>query len=193
MVETSPKRRRRFLRISLRAMLLVMLATGPAIGWTMHKVREQPIAIAALEQMGCNVFDCYPDGPPGMIERLRMWLNEDQRRDLTVVIANGKPVDDASLVYFARLSQLRGLELEYTKVTSAGLKYLRGLTGLKYLKLKRTAVGDAGLVYLRGLTRLERLDLTGTQVTQAGVQELQRALPNCSIIASLSSALAESQ
>ena len=47
-------------------------------------------------------------------------------------------------------------------------------------KPKRT-VTDAGLQHLTGLKNLRRLGVSATKVTDKGVEELQRALPQCTI------------
>jgi Leucine-rich repeat (LRR) protein len=67
-------------------------------------------------------------------------------------------------------------------VTDEGLEHLRGLTSLQGLCLSGTQVTDAGLEHLRGLTSLQQIYLSGTQVTDAGEAELQRALPDLTII-----------
>ena len=67
------------------------------------------------------------------------------------------------------------------QVTDSGLVHLKGLTSLQYLSLDGTKVTDAGLVHLKGLTELRSLRLRKTQVTNAGVEDLQAALPDCSI------------
>ena len=50
---TISKARRRWLQFSLRGLLLLMAVLAVSLGWTMHKVRRQRLAIGALEEMGC--------------------------------------------------------------------------------------------------------------------------------------------
>ena len=45
----------------------------------------------------------------------------------------------------------------------------------------KTQVTDAGLVHLKVMTGLRRLDLNDTQATDAGVEDLKKALPQCTI------------
>jgi hypothetical protein len=42
-------------------------------------------------------------------------------------------------------------------------------------------VTDAGLGHLKGLKKLKVLNLHGSKVTDRGVEELKRALPDCTI------------
>jgi hypothetical protein len=53
---------------------------------------------------------------------------------------------------------------------------------LIFLNLDGTRVADAGLAQLRTLTQLKLVSLRKTAVTAAGIDELQRLLPDCSII-----------
>ena len=90
-------------------------------------------------------------------------------------------ITDAGLVHLKGLTELKELDLEGTRVSDAGLEHLQGLNGLENLNLGRTQVTDAGLVHLKNQVHLEWLWLQGTGVTDAGVDELQQALPNCTI------------
>jgi Leucine-rich repeat (LRR) protein len=60
-------------------------------------------------------------------------------------------------------------------------KPLKGLPQLKSLQLRATSVTDAGIVHLKELKNLQEVILNGTLVTDAGVNDLQTALPNCTI------------
>ena len=67
------------------------------------------------------------------------------------------------------------------QILDAGLEHLKRLTKLKYLILDKTRVPDAGLEHLKGLTNLKHLCLYNTQVAHAGVASFEKALPNCQI------------
>ena len=45
---------RRFLRFSLKAVLLLVLIIAISLGWAMHKVREQGIAIREMSEAGAR-------------------------------------------------------------------------------------------------------------------------------------------
>lgn len=184
MTELYRPRPDRLFRFSLRSFLLLMLVIAGAFGWTMYKVRQQSVAVAALRQMGCSFY--YPNAdsrPQTVLERLRKLLGEDESRNVTGVIGHFSRITDAGMMHCRGLPQVNSLGLGYTQITDAGLVHLRGQSQLHNLYLQGTQVSDAGLAHLRGLYQLRWLDLEGTQVTDDGVQRLQKALPQCKIIA----------
>jgi len=136
---------------------VTILVIGVLLGWAIHKAREQGIAVAALEKMGCGFSYDDPQKPPTALERLRKLLGE---------------VESSSVF---------GLHCKRSQLTDVGLTHLAGLTHLKYQDLHGTQVTDAGLVHLQGLTQLRHLRLEHTQVTGVGVRRLQTALPKCTI------------
>ena len=69
-----------------------------------------------------------------------------------------------------------------SEITNAGLVHLKGLAKLECLDLVDTQITDAGLVHLKGMTNLQRLFFGSPQNTDAGIAELQKALPDCSIM-----------
>ena len=187
MVMTAPdKPRRRWLRFSLRSLFLLIVVIAVSLGWTLYKVRQQGIAVAALREMGCSFTYGNPDPsgspyPSTVLERLRKLLGEDEPRSVTCVQGHSSQITDAGLVHVRGLTRLEILFLNNTQVTDAGLVHLGGLTQLVELDLAATQITDAGLFRLGGLSRLRSLTLGKTQVTDAGVQRLQKALPKCKI------------
>ena len=178
-MDADPNPRRRFLRFSLRAMLLLVLVFAIVLGWALHEVREQGTAVAALRTIGCEINFSEGDSLTSL-ERLRTWFGENEPMDVTQVLAWGQ-MTDVEIGLLQEFPRLDELYLFDTQVTDAGLAKLNGLTELTYLCLEGTQITDAGLVQLRGLTKLEKLDLSKTLVTDAGVAELQKALPACTI------------
>ena len=90
-------------------------------------------------------------------------------------------ITDAGLVHLEGMTGLEQLYLFNTNITGAGLAHLKGLTGLKLLDLQNIKITDAELTHLEGMTGLEKLNLHGTGTTDAGVDNLQAALPECTI------------
>ncbi len=190
----------RYLRFSVRGLIVVVLAVGGCLGWWLHLARVQRQAVAAIRAAGGTISDEWdvPGAPstPGW----RRWVAEHVDVDLTsnVVQAwlsprcgeaelaqvaqfdrlehlyvDGANVTDASMASLGRLTRLRFLDLENCPITDAALVHLKALTRLEFLSLDRTPVTDAGLVHLKGLVNLRVLQLASTQVSDAGPASLE--------------------
>jgi hypothetical protein len=179
------KPRRRWLRFSLRAMMMVMLAFGLGFGWIAMKVRqarEQRQAIEAIEKLGGSVW-CFPtsDGIGRkvltLVERL---TGEELYVDAVQVSLPGKAVRDGGLSYLSGFTGLRQLFVRNvgpgacrpSEITKVGMTHLQGLTELERLYMNNIGVTDDGLGYLRGLTQLKHLEVGATDVTDAGLKHL---------------------
>ena len=57
MPDPSPNPRRRFLRFSLRGLMLVVLVISAALAWAIHEARKQGIAVRALEKAMLDYLD----------------------------------------------------------------------------------------------------------------------------------------
>ena len=111
-------------------------------------------------------------------------LNNKQISDVTPLAGltslqrlhlGGTQVSDVTPL--ARLTKLEMLFLDNTQVTD--VTPLARLTSLEGLDLNGTQVSD--VTPLAGLTSLETLYLGGTKVSEAAVEQLQKALPKCTI------------
>ena len=193
MADTPAKPRRRWLSFSLRALLLAMLLIGGGLGWVLHIVRQQGIAVAALEKMGCQVDYAFEEQLTAL-GQLREILTDDDPRSVFAVTGSGSRVTDEGMARLRGLTQLKYLSLIDAHVTDAGLTHIRNLTQLTRLELARSRdilvysggwvyplnervdhmqVTDAGLVHLQSLHKLEFLDLGSTLLTDAGLAHLQ--------------------
>ena len=194
---------RRFLRFSVRALIVLVLVIGAGLGWIVRSARIQREAVAAIERAGGDVaYDWeWKNGKSilGGKPRAPRWLvkflgvdffghvtnvsNLIATDTLIVQVGNltelerlsldGSPVGDSGAAHFQGLTKLRSLELRGTNVTDAGLKHLKGLTKLNYLGLHSTPITDRGLVDLKGLSDLAYLNIHGTQITDAGLAHLK--------------------
>lgn len=200
-MDPDPNPRRRWLRFSLRALLLLVLAIAGVLGWLLHMVREQGIAMAALQRSGSTCMFRFAEREEltAAEPRWRIWLGEEPARDVVWLAIDGpevKPlaliasrtdsevmfespsasptaaVTDASLKHIQALPRLQVLCLAGMPVTDVGVAQLGGLAQLKMLVLEGTQVTDAGLKPLGGLARLEWLNLNKTRVTGAGMSRL---------------------
>ncbi len=195
-----PKPSGRWLRFSLRALLvlLVLLGIGVVrIPVKMRQAREQQQVVKAISRSG-GVHYSYEQvnldvpalalGATGLVKLFGQdfWFN--------VVFANvtdaaamkhleglpqlrrltcGERITDTGLQYVEGCTHLQELLLSRTKVSDAGVRHLRGLSELQYLVIEDTKVTDAALEQVRGLKRLEELDLAGTAVTDVGLGRLK--------------------
>ena len=190
----------RYLRLSVKGLMLVILAVAGCLGWWLHLARVQRQAVAAIRAAGGSItYEWDVPSAPGT-PGWRRWVAEHVDVDLTssVVQASlsprcgdsemaqlaqfdrlesldvgGASVTDAGMASLGRLTRLRFLYLQDLPITDAALVHLEGLTGLEILSLNRTPVTDAGLVHLKGLPKLRTLELASTQVDDAGLASLE--------------------
>ena len=198
------KPRRRWLRFSLRTLLILVTLLSIGLGTFVHRGERQRRAVAAVKALGGSIrYDVSGTSPAS--DTLSRWLPRDYFDDVYLVSLMHCTVTNADLAHISRLTQLEVLELDSTNVTDAGLAHVQGLTELTWLsinetqvtdsglhhlegltcllvlELRDTQVTDAGLAQLQGLTSLKVLDLSRTPVTDGGVAKLQRALPKCTM------------
>jgi internalin A len=187
-----PRPWRRFLRFSVRGLIVLVLVIGAGLGRIVHDAHVQRDAVAAIRRAGGEVeYDCYWSNGSRVLggePRAPRWLIDliggDYFHHITKVeFLTPSSATDAKLAHVGRLSRLQLLSANYSpSVSNAGLAHLTRLTNLTFLWLDDTQVTDAGLAHLKGLSKLTQLNLHGSQVTDAGVNELQRALPNLNIV-----------
>jgi hypothetical protein len=180
---------RRYLHLSLRSLLALVLVWGIWLGWIVHCAQVQREAVAAIERAGGEVrYDWQwkdnapvhgkPWGPKWLVDRVGI----DYFGHVTLVnLVHRGPERESVLSHVGRLGRLQELCVHSSSVTDAGLARIRELKNLRRLILYRTQVTDAGLVYLKGLTNLSELYLNQTRVTDVGVRTLQETLPKLRI------------
>ena len=185
---------RRFLRFSVRGLIVFVLVIGAGLGWIVREAQIQRDAVVAIKNAGGSVGYDWEYGAKGYVVGANhpwapRWLVDligvDYFGHATYVgfpLHRRAAATDATLAEVGRLTRLQRLDVFSSSVTDAGLAHLKGLTKLSVLLLADTQVTDAGLAHMKGLTKLNYLDLAGTQVTDAGVRELSQALPGLKII-----------
>jgi Leucine Rich repeat len=181
-------------RVSVRALMGVVLVLGVLLGWYVRSVRIQREAVAAIRRAGGSfAYDwqwghreqrtIVYTGKPRAPSWLASIVPADYVANVVLVdlaLRAGKrpdPADDETLAHVGRLGHLESLELSGTAITDAGLAHLKGLTGLRRLTLDRTLVSDAGLAHLEGMTSLTSLNISGSRITDEGILALERASP----------------
>jgi Leucine-rich repeat (LRR) protein len=102
----------------------------------------------------------------------------DQGLDqVTEIDATGGRVTNEGLAGLPKLTSLRVLKLDGTKVSDAGCQQIGQLASLEELTLTGGSITDVGIEFLRGLTQLRVLWLWNTKLTEHG-WELIGQLPS---------------
>ena len=157
-----PPHRRRWLRVSVRSLMILVLVLGGVAGWVANTVRTQREAIALIKAAGGQItFDyqrrevvtlgggAVKQREPAAPAWVRRWLGDELFQNVQAVNLL-KPVSSGALAALARFDRLESL-----------------------LVVASPDLAD-GLARLRGLTRLERLSVVGPGVTDDILAELSR-------------------
>ncbi len=182
----------RYVRFSLRAILLAMLLAGIVFGW-IQRSRQQRESIRQIRASNPTAALLYnfevdasgalkqqgtPPGPDWLRERLGVdYLS-------SIVGVDMFYPTDADVAILGRFPRLRRLHLERSiDLTDKGLEHLVKLTSLKLLVLgEADQVTDAGLQQLAALKNLVELRLDRSRrMTSEGIERLRQRLPNCRI------------
>ena len=166
----------RRLRISLRAMLMVVLLVGCSLGWLVNRARVQRAAVDAVERVhGEVLYEWeYNDGKyiPGGKSRWPRWLVSALGVDYLGSVVRVFVTQDGSDAVLDKISGLVRLEeliFRSSSPSDAGLAQLGGLTALSRLDLSKSMVTDAGLSHLGGLTGLRWLIVKNCPVRDTGL------------------------
>jgi len=163
------KRSRRF-QFSLKAMLILVTLTSIGLScfvYQRNRVLQREAAIAAIKELGGRVKANQSRPIPS--SWLRPLLGDGSRVETVDFIIHKGNLTDAGMGHFARLTELRGLNLDQTQVTNVGLVHISELTELRWLDLDHVQVTDAGMVHIGGLKKLTRLSLRETELTDTGL------------------------
>jgi hypothetical protein len=183
---TSP---RRFLRFSLRGLLVLVAVCSVWLGIVFHRAREQARAVAAIRAAhGYVVYD-YQGGESGPFatSEVPSWLLDnlgvDFFHNVTDVLFDRVPVNDDVLAAVSRLPEVRYLffsSLDVTGQSLANIKWLAKLEALGITAWKDESgefdppdLTDAGLAVLAELKQLEDLHIHGAKITDHGLEHLK--------------------
>jgi hypothetical protein len=182
----------RWLRISLRNLLILFTCVALATGWFAHYAQKRKAAFAAIRKAGGSI-----QMGVGNPSRLAKWfgpeifgavnkidlregkadnellkhvgvLTELPRLDLS-----GADIDDDGLAHIADLPLVE-LWLQSTKITDAAAATISDIKSLVFLQLNATSLSDDFLERLESMPALQDLGLRGTKVTGAGMRFLAR-------------------
>ena len=186
---SNPPPRRRWLRVSLRTLMVLVLLVGVGVGWYVNRVRTQRLAVAAIEAAGGSVF--YDDqfstnvawanqtpkatgsAAPAW---LRRWLGDDFF-GTAVLVRLAKAVTPEVLAAVAGLDGLVSLLVIDTAGLDNAWPVLERLTRLEEIHLVGSGVTDSALATIGRLTPLRSVRLFNAPLTDSGMKSLAN-LPN---------------
>jgi hypothetical protein len=184
---------RRFLRFSVRGLIVIVLVIGGWLGWIVRSARIQREAVATIANYGGTIkYDWKWNGNdiPGGRPRAPRWLVDQIGVDYFgrvsfvslpiffvrmphghhFVQVEDKP--DLVMPHIGHLSALRRLDLTDANVSDTGLASVKGLSSLEILGCMRTRITDAGLAHRKNLPRLSTLELNDNQISDSGLLHL---------------------
>ena len=132
---THTKRKRRFLRFSIRTLLIVLTISCVWLGWKVERARKQREAVAWVQELGGGLsYDSESPGPQWLRKRLgRHFFDDVVRVSLTLAVVS-------DVTPLSGMTRLQELHLEGTQVSD--VTPLSGLTRLQTLDLDGTQVRD---------------------------------------------------
>jgi hypothetical protein len=198
----SPKRHRRRLQFSLRALFaatVVLAACFAYVGRFVYRVRHQRAVVAKIEALGGSV--AYDDeGLRGYAaveasvaaKLLRPYFGHDAFSNVRFVFvgyqfpdemrpANRRPTraansvagTNADLAILSELPELLDVVMHKPPTDDEGMRYLARIHKLRGLDLKHPIATDDGLAELRVLPQLQRLSLEGPSVNDETIRRIR--------------------
>jgi hypothetical protein len=172
-VEPLPRPWRKYLRFSVRGLIVLVLVIGVGLAWLVRSAHIQRDAVASIENTRGQVAYHWDSTNGQQILRGKPW-------------APRWLVDLIGVDFFGHVTSVRLARLE----TDGVLKHVGRLTQLERLTISVRAISDAELAPLQALNNLSFLDLSklshlqlfATQASCAGVQELKQAVPGLVIV-----------
>jgi hypothetical protein len=177
--------RRRWLAISLKGLILLVLILGLILGWQVHRAREQRRATQVIRDSGGSLHYDWefvggtfvPGREPPAPDWLRRLLGDEFLQEVTwaniAETTEGRNALDRALVHLRSLGRLRELILTAGCLQDTHLSRIQGLTALERLEIVGAVnLTDAGLAHLRGLDHLRSLAINDGALTDASLDHL---------------------
>jgi Leucine-rich repeat (LRR) protein len=185
---------RRFRRISVRGLIVLVLMIGAGLGWIVRRAHFQRDAVRAVLKAGGQVdydlnYDRYPADGVFPWKKLASWkmliadrIGFDFVYHVAYVQLTGFQTPNETdrqraLAHLPDFGRLGTLNLAGGSVTDSDLAGLESLNHLEHLMLQNTAITDAGLAHLRALTSLQEIFIRNAPIGDQGLAHLQ-ALPS---------------
>ena len=190
-------RKRRWLRFSLRSLLVAITLFAIVLGVEMNRVRKQRLIVAEVERSGGSVgYACRFSSPFDGAELYSAgWFEgeyvprtytDDIRHFAREYLCDVRVFGGrlrASDEMIPLLVQLRGqdwLDLKGSGITDVGAKRLLKMKTLRSLKMFETQITDDGLASLATMD-LVAIGISGTGITDAGLEHIAQ-MPHLRIL-----------
>jgi hypothetical protein len=177
---TAPARGR-WLRFSLRSLIVAVAITGVVLGIIVHTARRQRLAVETIQSAGGTVFYAYQQTSPrswstGGTPSGPAWLRQaigGEFFDRPIYVGLfGSPQDEDWIDAFNRIPTTETLLLSGDNVADDTLRQLAASTSLIELHLSGSRISDDALRQLAKFPRLRWLVINHTSVTATGVAHL---------------------
>jgi hypothetical protein len=193
---SASRQRRRWLSLSLRSMLIAIVAAGLWLGWWVNSSRNQQAAVAAVETAPyfANVIydddpDYYPADTPvarRLMRKMKSWVPTSIRarlgkdyfeNALSIAFSTRDDTGAGDREVFRRVALVRSLDqlVPNVEVVDADLAHIARLPYLRLLSLPADSplLTEASLLSLAGAPRLETLEIYNAPVTDAWLAHLE--------------------
>jgi hypothetical protein len=183
--------RRRWLRYSLRTLLVLITALGIWLGIAFQRAREQAHAVARIRDFGGYVFYDFhgvesPSYNQWQTSKVPHWLLEnlgvDFFHDVRLVVFDIVPINDRTLGAIRPLREVRSLQFFSSYITDAGLTHLNAHTKLQRLDILAAendsggydlpSFTDDGLAALAEMHELEELKIDHANIGDPALEHL---------------------
>lgn len=174
----------RFLRITLRTLMLLVTILGVWLGWYMNRVHQQRKAVAAIVDLGGKVTyssilpeDNYGGwGPPlgaSYETPVPLWLIKLMGRDYFTRVVGVQSRSIEAIRFIPKLPDVQVVNLSLSPARDADIEILAANRQLTWLYLGDTNVSGSCFVALRELP-LEAISLSGPMVRDSTLDELAK-------------------
>ena len=175
MADSSSKPSRRWLRLSLRSLLFLVVVISVPLAWKVNRAHNQRRVVAKLTSLGAQVIWSFQQPgakDPPEPQWLRRLLGDHFFFDVHHVDTSGATED--VILEAAALPNLKSLYVDSDALTDDGIANLARISDVETLSLRSTNITDTGLERLTGLKNLKHLILSGPQFTATGLSHLAK-------------------
>lgn len=196
-----PRSRRRWLKYSLRTLLLITAAVAVWLGVQVNRATNQRRAVSMVQERGGTFYyrhhgythpipltslystsSFVPNAQPPGPALLRDFLGDEYFQDVMYVnLADRVSSEgDADARLLATLPKLEYLDMGNCNLTDEALRHIGSIGTLRVLRVDRNKITDDGLQHLSRSSALESLDVSGRRGIEgpglrhlAGLRELK--------------------